>query len=118
MTFGDKMQVIINRGVAATRDLAHKTGEKAKELGAKGVLKVEIMQLQSHAERLIAKLGNEVYRAFVEKDQPTLSRDAPSIRDVLKQIEGLRKEIELREKEYHSIGGKDALIPSTAGENQ
>jgi two-component SAPR family response regulator len=107
MTFAEKMQDIINKGVAATKDLASKAGEKAKDLGAKGMVKVEIMQLESHAEKVIARLGNEVYRALVEKNGTSVSRDTPLISDMLKEIEDLRAKIEVKEKEYHSIGGKD-----------
>ncbi len=89
MKFSEKMQEMINKGVAATRDLAGKASEKAKDLGAMGVIKLEIMQLQSHAEKLIAKLGTEVYRTLVDENQQTVSRDAPSIRDMLREIEEL-----------------------------
>jgi two-component SAPR family response regulator len=95
--------------VAATKDLASKAGEKAKDLGAMGMVKLEIMQLESHAEKVIARLGNEVYRALVEKNGNSVSRDTPLISDMLKEIEGLRARIELKEKEYHSIGGKEDL---------
>jgi hypothetical protein len=93
MTFAEKMRGIINRGVA-----------EAKDLGSKGVLKLEIMQLQSHAEKLIAKLGDEVYMTLVDKNHATVSRDTPSIRDILKEIEGLREQNDVKEKEYQAIG--------------
>jgi len=109
MTFAEKMQGIINKGVAATRDLASKAGEKAKDLGAMGMVKVEIVQLESHAEKIIARLGNEVYRALVEKKGSSVSKDSPLISDMLKEIEGLRARIEAKEKEYHAIGGKEDL---------
>lgn len=109
MTFAEKMQGIIDKGVAASKDLASRAGEKAKELGAMGVLRLEIVQLQSHAEKLIAKLGNEVYRTLVDKNHTTVSRETPSIREILMEIEGLRDSIELKEKEYHGIGGREEL---------
>jgi hypothetical protein len=95
MAFAEKMQGIINRGVA-----------EAKDLGSKGVLKLEIMQLQARTERLLTRLGSEVYMALVDGNQATVSRDGPSIRDILKEIAGLHAENDLKEKEYHSIGGK------------
>jgi len=107
MTFAEKMQGIINSGVAASKELAGKAGEKAKELGAMGALKLEIMQLQSHAEKLIARLGTEVYATLVEANHATVSRDTPAIRDMLKEIEDLRTRIEQKEKEYKAIGGKE-----------
>ena len=109
MTFSERMQSIIDKGVAASKDLATRAGEKAKDLGAMGVLRLEIVQLQSHAEKLIAKLGNEVYMTLVDKNHATVSRETPSIREVLNEIEGLRGRIEAKEKEYHAIGGKEEL---------
>jgi hypothetical protein len=108
MTFAEKMGEIINKGVAASKDLASKAGDKAKDLGAMGVLKLEIMELESHAEKLIARLGNEVYMMLVEKNHATVSRDTLSIRKVLKDIEGLRTRIEAKEKEFRSFSGKKA----------
>jgi hypothetical protein len=112
MKFSERMQDIINKGVAASKDLLGKAGEKAKELGAMGMLRIEILQLQSHAEKLIAKLGNEVYMALVDKDQTSVGRDAAPFAGILKEIEELREKIEKKEKEFRAVGGKeDALKP-------
>jgi hypothetical protein len=92
--------------VVASGDLAKKARGKAKDLGAMGMLKLEIVQLQSEAGKLIAKLGNEVYMTLVEKDHATVSRETPSIRAFLKKIEALRVRIDLKEKEYHAISAK------------
>jgi hypothetical protein len=104
MTFAEKMKDMIDKGVAASRDLAKKAGEKARELGAKGVLKLEIAQLESHAEKLVAKLGAEVYAALAEKNAATVGRADPAISSILKEIEGLRSSIEKKEKEFAAIG--------------
>jgi hypothetical protein len=92
--------------VSISSDLAAKARGKAKDLGAMGALKLEIVQLQSRAGKAIAKLGNEVYVMLVDKDNTTLSRETPSISGFLKEIERIRLRIELKEKEYHSISGK------------
>ena len=106
MTFAEKMKGIIDKGGIVSADLARKARAKAKDLGAMGVLKLEIMQIQSEAGKLIAKLGAEVYATLVEEDQATVSRETPSIHAMLKKIEALRARNELKEKEYHSISRK------------
>jgi len=106
MTFGEKARGVFNRGVSASRDLTKKARGKAKELSAMGVVKLEIMQLESHVEKLIAKLGNEVYMTLVDKNHATVSRETPSIRRILNEIEELRTRKELKEKEYRAIGGR------------
>ena len=88
------------------RGLVHKGAADAKDLGSMGVLKLEIMHLQSQSEKLIAKLGNEVYRSLMEKNHASVSRNTPSIRDVLKKVEGLRARNDIKEKEYSSINRK------------
>jgi uncharacterized protein YlzI (FlbEa/FlbD family) len=107
MNFAERMQDIIDKSVAGTRDLAHKAGDKAKELAAKGVKKVEIMQLEGQAAKLIAKLGSEAFTTLSSGKQAVVSRETPSINEMVEKIEGLRAEIELKEKEYHAIGEKE-----------
>ncbi len=99
MTFADKMKHLVEHGVAASKSMAMKAGTKAQDLGEKGVLKFEILQLESQAKKLIAQFGAEVYAIFVEKDQLSISRDNPVIGDLLRQIADLKRNIEKREKE-------------------
>ncbi len=107
MTFSERMQEMIEKGLAASKDLAQKAGSKARELGAKGTLKVEMLQLQSQAEKLIAKLGHEVYVTLVDKGQATIGKDNPAVRDVLEQIDRLRDTIEAKQKEFDALGSRE-----------
>jgi hypothetical protein len=100
MAFAKKMQHIIKRGVA-----------EAKDLRAKGVLKMEIMQLRAHTGKLVSKLGDEVYTALADGNQATVSRDSPSIRDMLNEIKALRAENDRKEVEYRLIGVRMAVEP-------
>jgi hypothetical protein len=104
MTFAEKMKDMIDKGVVASRDLAKKASEKAKELGAKGVLKLEIAQLEAQAEKLVAKLGAEVYTSLVERKAASVSRDDAAVAAAVKEIESLRAAIEKKEKEFAAIG--------------
>ena len=104
MSFSERMKEMIDKGLVASRDFAKKAGEKARELGEKGMIKIEIAQLESHAEKLVAKLGAEVYASMVDRNVETVSRDTAAISSILKEIEGLRESIEKMEKEYSAIG--------------
>jgi hypothetical protein len=106
MTFAERMRGFINKSVGVSSDLSTKARGKAKDLGAMGVLKLEIMRLQSQAAKLIAKLGSEVYVMLVDKNHTTVSRETASIRGLLTEIERVRARIELKEKEYRSISTK------------
>jgi len=98
------------------RNLINKGAADAKDLGSMGILKIEIMQLQSQSDKLVAKLGTEVYKSLVEKKHASVTRDTPTIREVLKKIEGLKEQNALKEKEYRSVNGKrKAALAAVAG---
>jgi hypothetical protein len=99
MTFTDKMKHLVEHGVAASKDIAARAGTKAQDLGEKGVLKFEILQLENQVKKLISQLGSEVYSTFTEKEQSSISRDNPVISNLLRQIADLRGNIAKREKE-------------------
>jgi hypothetical protein len=113
MTFAERMKDVINKGLAASKDLAGRAGEKARELGTKGMLRLEILQLRSRMEKLTAKLGIEVYAAFAERKDSSVSRDSPEIAGILEQIEELRAAVERKENEFRAVGGKESdLVPT------
>ena len=64
MAFSERMKELFDQGLAASKDFALKAGGKAQELGERGVLMLEIKQLENQAQKLINRLGNEAYRAF------------------------------------------------------
>jgi hypothetical protein len=99
MRFSDKVQGIIDQGVAASRELAAKVAEKARGLAATGALKLEIGDMVSQAARLTAQLGSEVYAVFVGENKATVSRDTPAIRRILREFERLQVLSETRQRE-------------------
>jgi hypothetical protein len=103
MAFMDKMRSMIHKGTA-----------DAKVLGSMGVLKLQIMELESQSNRLFTKLGAEVYKSLVDRNHASVSRSTPSIRDLLKKIEGLRAQNSRMEKKYHSINGKRRAVLAAA----
>jgi hypothetical protein len=99
---GEKAQDWGERGVAASRELAAKAGVKAQNLGERGVLMLEIRQLEGQAQRLFTRLGTELYGAFAERNEPSVSADAPEIKALLAEIANLKGAIEKRERELQS----------------
>jgi peptidoglycan hydrolase CwlO-like protein len=97
MSFGDKLKGYLGKGMETTRDLMAKAGAKAQDLGEKGVLKLEIAQLQSQIQKLLSRLGSEVYASFVEKGVASISSSEPEIASIIAQIGELKKSIEERE---------------------
>ena len=102
MTFSERMKELFDQGVAATKDFAVKAGAKAQDLGERGVLMFEIKQLEGKAQKLLGKLGSEVYRAFAERDQKKVEQDADEIQPLIKEISAVRDLIELKENDLRS----------------
>ena len=99
MAFSDRMKKLVDQGVAASKDFAAKAGAKAQDLGERGVLMVEIKQLEGQAQKLMGRLGAEVYHAFTEQGEETLSRESAPVKKLLADISAARDSIEQKEAE-------------------
>ena len=99
MEFSERIKGLLDQGVAASKDLAAKAGAKAQDLGERGVLMLEIKQLESQAQKLIVRLGTEVYQAFVERGEDSLSKESTPIKTILSDIATAKKSIEAKDEE-------------------
>jgi len=107
MTFSERMKDIVDKGIKASKNIAKQTGSKAQEWGEKGVLKLEIIQLRNQAEKLTARMGAEVYEILVEKGQKSVSKDSPSVKESIDQIQKLEAQIKTKEEAFGKAGGKE-----------
>ena len=73
MSFWDRIESAINQGIDSSKGVLGKAKERAKDLGARGVLKFDLMQLERQSMRLMGKLGNEVYEAFHKRGKQSVS---------------------------------------------
>jgi hypothetical protein len=92
---GEKAQDWGGKGLEASKDFASKAGAKIQELGEKGVLTVEIKQLESQAKKLIAQLGAQVCKSYEQSG--SVSVEDPVISTTLKEIAQVKASIEQRE---------------------
>jgi hypothetical protein len=99
MTFIERMKELLDQGVATTKEFAVKAGAKAQDLGERGVLMVEIRQLESQAQKLIGRLGTEAYQTFTERGEQTFSAENAPVKAILSEIAMLRESIEKKEAE-------------------
>lgn len=107
MTFSDKIKGFVDQGLQSSKELLKHAGDKAQQWGELGVLKMEIIQLRSQAEKLTTRLGAEVYETLVEKGQKNVGRDSPAIRETIERIAELEKMIEDKEATFAKSGGKE-----------
>ena len=61
MDFWDRIKTTIDKGLEGSRDVLGRARDKAQDLGERGVLRVEILQLENQAEKLVGKLGALAY---------------------------------------------------------
>ena len=108
MAFSDKMRDMLNTGMAASRDIVAKAASQAQTWGEMGVIKVEIIQLRSQAEKLTAQLGAEVYAAIAERKEMSISADSRPLSDLVARISDLSKLIDEREAAFRKLGGKES----------
>ena len=99
MTFSERMKELLDQGVAATKEFALKAGAKAQDLGERGIIMLEVKQLEVKAQKLLGRLGNEVYRMFNEQGAQTIERDKPEIDAIITELESVRDSIEQKEAE-------------------
>lgn len=99
MTFSERMKELLDQGMAASKEFALKAGAKAQDLGERGILMLEIKQLEGQAQKLLSKLGNQAYQAFAERNEQTLDRDIPEIESLLADIAKVRDAIEQKDTE-------------------
>lgn len=114
MAFSDKMRDMINTGMAASRDMVAKAASQAQTWGEMGVLKVEIIQLRSQAEKLTAQLGAEVYAALAERGEKSVSADSKPLADLVGRISDLGTLIEEKEAAYRKLGGRESDLNGQA----
>jgi hypothetical protein len=99
MTFSERMKDLLDQGWAVSKEFAVKAGAKAQDLGERGLLMLEIKQLEGQAQKLLTRMGNETYIAFVERSQTSVDRDTGGIRVLLEELAAVREAIERKEAE-------------------
>ncbi|HUZ16934.1 MAG TPA: hypothetical protein VMV68_01005 [Spirochaetia bacterium] len=104
MDFIEKVQSTLTQGLESSRELFGKAREKAKDLGEKGVLHFEVMQLERQAADLMGKLGTRVFDVLNVQKQNTVSAKTEGVKELIQEIENVRKLIEQKEAELKSFG--------------
>jgi len=97
MEFWDRVKSAIDKGVEGSRDLLGRARDRAQDLGERGVLRVEIVQLENQAEKLVGQLGAVAYESFIVEKKVQLASDDPAVKEVLDQINDVKTKITEKE---------------------
>jgi hypothetical protein len=96
------MKELLDQGAQASKEFLSKAGAKAQDLGERGVITLEIKQMEGQGRKILERLGNTVYRRFAEEGADSLSPGDPDIKSTLAELGALKEGIEKRELELES----------------
>jgi hypothetical protein len=95
--FWDRMKNALEKGLEGSKEILTKVRDRTQDLGERGVLRLEILQLENQAEKLVGQLGARCYEALVTEQRELIDRDTEGVGELIAGIDGLREKI--REKE-------------------
>jgi len=98
MDFWDRVKTTIDKGLDSSREVLGRARDTAQDLGERGVLRVEIMQLENQAEKLVGKLGAVAFETLVVEKQDQLTKDAGGVRELIEEINGVQTRIKEKER--------------------
>ena len=99
MTFNERMKEMLEQGWAVSKEFAAKAGEKAQDLGERGMLMWDIKQLENQAQKCLTRLGNEAFIAFIDRGLQSIDRDTAEFRIILDELTSIKDKIEKKEYE-------------------
>ena len=97
MDFWDRVKTTIDKGLEGSRDVLVRARGTAQDLGERGVLRVEIMQLENQAEKLVGKLGAVAFETLVVEKQDELTKDVAEVRELIDEINDVHSRIKEKE---------------------
>ncbi len=103
MDFWDRVKTTIDKSFDTSKEWFDKAKGAAQELGERGVIRVEIMQLESRAEKLTARLGARVYDLLVKEGRSRVERGSEGIGETIGEIEEIEQRIAEKERAMEEI---------------
>jgi hypothetical protein len=107
MDFWDRMRIGMEKGLEGSRDLLGKARDRAQDLGERGVLRIEIMQLENQAEKLMGKLGARAYEALVKERRDRVDIQTEGISPIIHEIDEVRERIRAKELALEIAASKE-----------
>ncbi len=108
MDFLERMKQAVDKGVEASKGFFGKAGETAKDLGAKGVLRLEIRELEGRAKKELSKLGHLVYDHFAVQEKASVTAKNSDVSAIIDEISHIKDEIQKREEKLSESSDGDA----------
>ncbi|MBN1115075.1 MAG: hypothetical protein JXA66_07010 [Oligoflexia bacterium] len=103
MGFWDRMKEVVDKGIETSKDVLGKAAEKAKELGEKGVLKFEIMQLENQGHKKLSQLGTAVFDLLVKQDKASVSKGTQGVKELIDELVEIETKMDAKEEALKKI---------------
>src|SRR5690606_34743173 len=103
MDFWTRVKSTVDKGLSASKDLFGKAGEAARELGEKGVLRIEVRELENRVKDLLQALGLAVFQQLDKEGKASVTAKNQEIAELIQQIKTAESEITLREQKLEEL---------------
>ena len=98
MSFINKLTDFLDKGVDMSRDAITKAGDVVQDMGNKGVLRIEILQLKEKQNKEYRDLGMAVAEIFRDSPYESITRDTVRVWKSLELIRDFDQQIKTREE--------------------
>ncbi len=102
MDFMERMKKAMDKSVEVSKEFLGKAGETARDLSSKGVLRLEIRELEGRAKKEFSRLGHLVFEHFVKEEKASVTSKNQDVAAFLEEITRLEDEIHKREEQLNS----------------
>lgn len=106
----------VNQGLKGSRDALDRARSKARELGERGALRLDLLQLERQRGRLLEELGALIHDRLGSQGQATVSRGTPGVKDLMMQIDDVAGRCAAKRAALEQLAAQSAAGQSAAGQ--
>lgn len=103
----------VNQGLKGSRDALDRARSKARELGERGALRLDLLQLERQRARLLEQLGALIHDRLGVQGQATVSRGTPGVKDLMAQIDDLTDRCAAKREALDQLAVQGGIEEST-----
>jgi len=106
----------VSHGIKGSRDALDRARLKARELGERGALRLDLMQLERQRTRMFEKLGMVIQERLEVRGQATVSQGTPGVKALLEQIADITERCVEKREALEKLAAPDvSLVAVTRG---
>jgi chromosome segregation ATPase len=102
----------VSHGIKGSRDALDRARSKARELGERGALRLDLMQLERQRARMFEKLGMLIQERLEVRGQVTVSQATPGVKALLVQIDDVTRRCAEKRDALEKLGAHEIPSPS------